>query len=78
MKTHFLLACVIVLSMCSAGPVRGDENKPDGKPPTTAPAVPAASADATTDDTVTVGKTRIDYRAVAGTLTVGSSDEEDA
>ena len=39
---------------------------------------PAPTADSTTDGTVTVGGQTIAYRAVAGTLTVGSTDVEDA
>jgi carboxypeptidase C (cathepsin A) len=44
------------------------------------PETPAAttSADSTTDGTVTVGGQKIAYTAIAGTLTVGSSDEQDA
>ena len=39
---------------------------------------PDAPADSTTDGTVTVGGQAIDYRAVAGTLTVGATDTQDA
>src|ERR1700733_1621481 len=39
---------------------------------------PVAAADSTTEGTVTVGGQVIAYKAVAGTLTVGSTDEQDA
>ena len=39
---------------------------------------PTPTADSTTDGTVTVGGQAIAYKAVAGTLTVGSSDSQDA
>ena len=39
---------------------------------------PAPTPDSTTDGTVTVGGLTIAYRAVAGTLTVGATDEQDA
>jgi carboxypeptidase C (cathepsin A) len=39
---------------------------------------PSSAADSTTDGTVTVAGQVIAYKAVAGTLTVGSSDEQDA
>ncbi len=44
------------------------------------PAAPAAAAeaDSTTENTVTVGGQVIAYKAVAGTLTVGSTDAQDA
>ena len=45
----------------------------------TAEAAPASSEpDSTTEGTVTVGGQAIAYRAVAGTLTVGSTDQQDA
>ncbi len=39
---------------------------------------PPAAADSTTESTVTVGGQVIAYKAVAGTITVGSTDEQDA
>lgn len=49
----------------------------DNKPEVT-PAAPQIEPDSTTEGSVTVGGQTIDYRAVAGTLTVGSSDDQDA
>src|SRR5580658_10222090 len=50
---------------------------------TTPPATPAPPAtpvqpDSSTEGTVTVGGQAIAYRAVAGTLTVGGTDQQDA
>lgn len=45
---------------------------------TPATPTPVPSADSTTDGTVTVGGQGIAYKAVAGTLTVGSTDAQDA
>ena len=45
---------------------------------TPATPAPAQTADSTTDGTVTVGGQTIAYRAVAGTLTVGANDVQDA
>src|ERR1700761_167308 len=47
---------------------------------TGAPAAPAPipPADSTTEGTVTVGGQLIAYKAVAGTITVGSTDTQDA
>jgi carboxypeptidase C (cathepsin A) len=39
---------------------------------------PAPAADSTTESTVTVGGQVIAYKAIAGTITVGSTDEQDA
>jgi carboxypeptidase C (cathepsin A) len=41
-------------------------------------AAPTPTADSTTEGTVTVGGQAIAYRAVAGTITVGSNDNQDA
>jgi len=48
----------------------------EGKPVDAAPA--AAEVDSTTENTVTVGGVKIAYKAVAGTITVGSTDSYDA
>ncbi len=45
---------------------------------TPAPQPASPRPDSTTEGTVTVGGQPIEYRAVAGTLTVGSSDAQDA
>jgi carboxypeptidase C (cathepsin A) len=45
---------------------------------TTPPAAPAPAPDSTTEGSVTAGGAQIAYRAVAGTITVGATDEQDA
>jgi carboxypeptidase C (cathepsin A) len=59
---------------------RDKDRKPDAKPVATAvsPTTTPVRADSTTEGTVTVGGQVIEYRAVAGTLTVGATDAQDA
>jgi carboxypeptidase C (cathepsin A) len=78
-----MLAGLVTMSaqVVTAQDKKDNEKKKDEKivvagTPVTPP--PAAAADSTTDGTVTVGGQVIAYRAVAGTLTVGSSDTQDA
>ncbi len=69
----YLLSAALVsapASLAQAKPAASDAPKP--------PAVHAAIPDATTESSVTVGGQRISYQAVVGTLTVGSSDAQDA
>jgi carboxypeptidase C (cathepsin A) len=78
----YLSVCVGVL-MVSAVSVQGagaQEKKNEKVVVAGAPAVPVAAVegDATTEGSVTVGGQPIAYKAVAGTLTVGSSDAQDA
>ena len=71
-----LLATVLlVLPLAS----RAQDGKTAAKPASAEkPAKPAAPADVTTQGAVTVGGQPIAYTAVAGTLTVGSTDVQDA
>ncbi|HTA85322.1 MAG TPA: hypothetical protein VK729_03565 [Silvibacterium sp.] len=66
-----LLAATISVSALAA-----EDNVPNAKP-TTAPA-PAPAPDSTTEGSVLAGGSQIAYRAVAGTITVGASEEQDA
>jgi carboxypeptidase C (cathepsin A) len=50
-----------------------DAKKPDAKPTE----APVATPDSTTESTVTINGEKVAYRAVAGTLTVGSTDTYD-
>jgi len=71
-----LLAGAISLSALAAN----DDDVPDAKAkanPTTTP-VAAVAPDSTTEGSVTAGGTTIAYKAVAGTITVGATEEEDA
>jgi len=66
-----LLAATISVSALAA-----EDNVPNAKP-TTVPA-PAPAPDSTTEGSVLAGGSQIAYRAVAGTITVGASEEQDA
>ncbi|WP_433984288.1 hypothetical protein RBB78_04430 [Tunturiibacter empetritectus] len=80
------VSCGVLLASAmamGAGPQekKDSEKKSDKKlvvtgTPVVEPAEPPS--DSTTDGSVTVGGQAIAYRAVAGTLTVGSSDAQDA
>src|SRR5277367_5892457 len=68
-----LLAGTISLSALAA-----QDNAASAKPnPTPAPA-PAPPPDSTTEGSVTAGGATIAYKAVAGTITVGATDVQDA
>ena len=72
-------ACALLL--CLPASLRADDKTAqDDKKPTPAAALGATAAppDATTESTVTVKGQPIAYTAVAGTLTVASTDQEDA
>jgi carboxypeptidase C (cathepsin A) len=65
------------LSVCALGAHAADEKKKDDKPAEPVK-VETVQADSTTEGTVTVGGQVITYTAVAGTLTVGATDAQDA
>ena len=44
----------------------------------TPPKAPALPPDSTTDGLITLGGQKVAYQAVAGTITVGGTDEQDA
>ncbi len=80
------LTWVLAMSVCAGQAMVGQDKSQDkGKKEekvvvtgTPEAAAPAAPADSTTEGTVTVNGQAIAYRAVAGTITVGSSDAQDA
>jgi carboxypeptidase C (cathepsin A) len=70
--------CIAPLGLAqdkAAAAKKGEKVVVEGKPETPAPAPPT---DSTTDGSVTVGGQTIAYKAVAGTITVGSTDALDA
>ena len=76
-----MLAAVLTASSFVASPRAIAQDKPDEKAaagPSGAMAHASAPPDSTTDGSVTVGGQAIAYRAVAGTITVGGSDPQDA
>jgi carboxypeptidase C (cathepsin A) len=68
-----LLAGVISISALAA-----EEDAPDAKPKPTSAPTPALAPDSTTEGSVLTGGATIAYRAVAGTITVGATEEQDA
>ena len=86
-STMAALAAIAALAMVPSSTYA--QGKPDEKPAASAApgahngnagtaATPTAPADSITEGTVTVGGEKIDYRAIAGTLTVGGSEPQDA
>ncbi len=75
-----VLAALLVVPIAFAQNADRPSDKPFDKPDHAAPAreMAAPQPDSVTDGSVTVEGKPIAYRAVAGTLTVGSSDVQDA
>lgn len=77
-----LLAASLVLALAAPLVHSQEKEKPADHPDVAAhpahEAAPAIAADSTTEGSVTVGGQTIAYRAIAGTITVGSSDGQDA
>ena len=78
MARFHLLAAALLAGALSVSALAAEDDVPNAKPnPTTVPA-PAPAPDSTTKGTVVVGGSTIPYRAVAGTITVGATEEQDA
>ncbi len=75
-----LLATAATLTSFSSFTIAQDkpDEKPASAPSAAAPHVAAATPDSITEGSVTVGGQPIAYRAIAGTLTVGGTDPQDA
>ena len=73
---------LVTLAALSVSPETFAQEKPDEKEAPTSASAPmqltAAEPDSATEGTVTIAGQSIDYKAVAGTLTVGATDAEDA
>jgi carboxypeptidase C (cathepsin A) len=73
---------LVTLAALSVSPESFGQEKPDEKEAPTSASAPmqliAAEPDSATEGTVTVAGQRVDYKAIAGTLTVGATDAEDA
>ncbi len=72
----FVAAASTIFCVCAAQEKPG-ERAPEAKSAATAPST-VAVPDSTTEGTVTVGGQSIAYRAVAGTITIGATDAQDA
>ncbi len=77
-----LCASFVAFAQAPERPDRNDERASPAAPPSTNPRNPAPSStappDSITEGIVTVGGQPIAYRAVAGTITVGGTDPQDA
>jgi carboxypeptidase C (cathepsin A) len=74
------LLAALLASAISVSALAADDDTPDAKAkanPTPAPAAVVAP-DSTTEGSVTAGGATIAYKAVAGTITVGATEEQDA
>jgi len=72
-----LLAALLAGAM-SVSALAADDDVPKGNANPTPTPAPAVAPDSTTEGTVTAGGATIAYKAVAGTITVGATDEQDA
>jgi carboxypeptidase C (cathepsin A) len=76
------LALMTVVALLTASSAGFAQEAPEEKVVVSGPAAamphPGATPDSTTEGTVSVGGQTIAYRAVAGTITVGGSDPQDA
>jgi carboxypeptidase C (cathepsin A) len=78
-SAHRLAACAFAALLILPVTVRAEDDKTTPKPAIPEKtAEPAAPADSTTQGTVDVGGQHIAYTAIAGTITVGSTDVQDA
>ena len=72
------LLAALLASAISVSALAADDDTPNAKPkPTSAPA-PVVAPDSTTEGSLTAGGATIAYKAVAGTITVGATEEQDA
>ncbi len=72
-----ILAALLAGAM-SVSALAADDDVPKGNAKPTPTPTPAVAPDSTTEGTVTAGGATIAYKAVAGTITVGATDEQDA
>ena len=82
-RKHIVAPLVLVLlTLSAAGALhaqeKGDKTDKGDKKAADAPAAATAQADSITEGAVTVGGQVIAYKAIAGTLTVGASNAQDA
>ena len=81
--SRYFPALFIALSLtflAIANPALGlsDDDTPAAKKPATEATAPPAPAEVTTQGSVDAGGQHIPYDAIAGTITVGATDEQDA
>ncbi|MFP5228704.1 MAG: S10 family peptidase [Acidobacteriota bacterium] len=71
---------VFIAAACALSCIGVSQEKPNEKGPETKPgtASTVAPPDSITEGSVTIGGQAVSYRAVAGTITVGATDQQDA
>jgi carboxypeptidase C (cathepsin A) len=74
----FLAISVTLLSLASPALGFSDDDTPAAKKPAAEATAPPPPADVTTEGSVVVGGQHILYNAIAGIITVGATDEQDA
>jgi len=72
------LLAALLAGAISVSALAADDDTPNAKPNPTPTPAPAVAPDSTTEGSVTVGGATIAYKAVAGTITVGATEEQDA
>ncbi len=79
-RVQLLLLCGLSVSLAAVPAATAqDKHEPETKrEPESKPLAALPPADSTTEGSITIGGQAIAYRAVAGTLTVGSTDVQDA
>jgi len=75
---YFLGAALLAASTIGAAKLYAVEDKKEGDKKPEPPSTVSAQPDSTTEGSVTVGGQVIAYKAIAGTLTVGASNADDA
>jgi carboxypeptidase C (cathepsin A) len=72
------LLAALLASAISISALAADDDTPNAKPKPTSAPTPTVAPDSTTEGSVTAGGAMIAYKAVAGTITVGATEEQDA
>ncbi|HZD48227.1 MAG TPA: peptidase S10 [Silvibacterium sp.] len=72
------LLAALLAGAISVSALAADDDVPKAKTNPTPTPTPAVAPDSTTEGSVVVGGATIAYRAVAGTITVGATEEQDA
>jgi carboxypeptidase C (cathepsin A) len=72
------LLAALLASAISISALAADDDTPNAKPKPTSAPTPTVAPDSTTEGSLTAGGAMIVYKAVAGTITVGATEEQDA
>jgi carboxypeptidase C (cathepsin A) len=72
------LLAALLASAISVSALAADDDTPNAKPKPTSAPTPTVAPDSTTEGSLTAVGATIAYKAVAGTITVGATEEQDA